>query len=91
MEVEKRNKPAFGMLTPLTASRFPNSTVRLLEDVGSKPGGVKANAAPPRATVMRALKNVFLSITNEVEAFTQIQTQKMAKSQIVKIESSETE
>ena len=48
-----------GMSTPLTARTFPNATVRLLEDAGSKPGGVKAAATPAKATAMTMPENIF--------------------------------
>lgn len=52
--------PAFGISTPLTASTFPNATAKLLDDAGSKPGGVNAATAPASETVIRILENIFL-------------------------------
>ena len=51
--------PAFGISTPLTASTFPNATVKFLDDAGSKPAGVNAATALVSEAVIRILENIF--------------------------------
>ena len=43
---------------PLVASVFPNTTVRLFEDAGWNPAGVKAVAAPASTTKRRDEDNI---------------------------------
>lgn len=50
--------PTLRMFLPFVASIFPNTTVRLFVDAGSKPAGVNAVAAPARTTRRRDEENM---------------------------------
>jgi hypothetical protein len=72
---DRRYVPAFGILTPLTASLLPNATVRLCFEAGLNPVGVKVAATPARATVVRSSYNMM--DTSQIEYFRNSSTSQM--------------
>ena len=61
---------------PLVASVFPNTTVRLFEDVGWNPAGVKAVAAPA-STTKRREENIIEAETENDHKFKRYQQEQL--------------
>jgi hypothetical protein len=55
---QQRYSPSLIIFLPLVASVFPNTTVRLFEDAGWNPAGVKAVAAPASTTKRSEEENI---------------------------------
>ena len=64
---------------PLTASVFSKTTVRLFVDAGSKPGGVKAVAAPASTTRINEGENMIAAQEQNGQIYTKVSTRRIKK------------